>query len=123
MRLLFVCVLLCSLVCYSCFFFSSIRRHTRCALVTGVQTCALPISRHRPRAPLPLLLWPPPLQGEGRGGDGFRSTPRRTAQPPSHAPAATSAAITAARHVRSTRRGCARRRQPRRHRSHARCRG
>src|SRR3546814_976268 len=26
-------------------FFSSRRRHTRCALVTGVQTCALPISR------------------------------------------------------------------------------
>src|SRR3546814_20248148 len=30
--------------CCSChFFFSSRRRHTRCALVTGVQTCALPI--------------------------------------------------------------------------------
>src|SRR3546814_9805252 len=28
--------------CYF-FFFSSRRRHTRCALVTGVQTCALPI--------------------------------------------------------------------------------
>src|SRR3546814_3322604 len=28
------------------FFFSSRRRHTRCALVTGVQTCALPISLH-----------------------------------------------------------------------------
>src|SRR3546814_8910549 len=27
-----------------CIFFSSRRRHTRCALVTGVQTCALPIS-------------------------------------------------------------------------------
>src|SRR3546814_7642527 len=26
-----------------CFFFSSRRRHTSCALVTGVQTCALPI--------------------------------------------------------------------------------
>src|SRR3546814_3867188 len=34
------------------FFFSSRRRHTRCALVTGVQTCALPISRslHYPAA-------------------------------------------------------------------------
>src|SRR3546814_18213698 len=32
------------LSCYwFCFFFSSRRRHTRCALVTGVQTCALPI--------------------------------------------------------------------------------
>src|SRR3546814_7339966 len=30
-------------VCSVCFFFSSRRRHTRCALVTGVQTCALPI--------------------------------------------------------------------------------
>src|SRR3546814_4876586 len=29
-----------------CFFVSSRRRHTRCALVTGVQTCALPISLH-----------------------------------------------------------------------------
>src|SRR3546814_7243700 len=28
------------------FFFSSMRRHTRCALVTGVQTCALPIWRN-----------------------------------------------------------------------------
>src|SRR3546814_3756637 len=27
------------------FFFPSRRRHTKCALVTGVQTCALPISR------------------------------------------------------------------------------
>src|SRR3546814_1562959 len=33
------------------FFFSSRRRHTRCALVTGVQTCALPIcSRPTPTA-------------------------------------------------------------------------
>src|SRR3546814_12076143 len=31
--------------CYCFFFFSSRRRHTRCALVTGVQTCALPIYR------------------------------------------------------------------------------
>src|SRR3546814_8323775 len=34
-----------SFICCSVFFFfSSRRRHTRCALVTGVQTCALPIS-------------------------------------------------------------------------------
>src|SRR3546814_15348226 len=31
-------------------FFSSRRRHTRCALVTGVQTCALPISVDEERA-------------------------------------------------------------------------
>src|SRR3546814_1772215 len=39
------CVDVCVLVFVCCFFFSSRRRHTRCALVTGVQTCALPISR------------------------------------------------------------------------------
>src|SRR3546814_13451970 len=33
----------------ACFFFSSRRRHTRCALVTGVQTCALPISTGKPK--------------------------------------------------------------------------
>src|SRR3546814_17874586 len=33
-------------VCF--FFFSSRRRHTRCALVTGVQTCALPIWERPP---------------------------------------------------------------------------
>src|SRR3546814_16475017 len=36
------------------FFFSSRRLHTRCALVTGVQTCALPISVETGRA-LPIL--------------------------------------------------------------------
>src|SRR3546814_5508453 len=35
-------IIYCVLI-YFCFFFSSRRRHTRCALVTGVQTCALPI--------------------------------------------------------------------------------
>src|SRR3546814_1970822 len=35
------------------FFFSSRRRHTRCALVTGVQTCALPISERYHR----VVLW------------------------------------------------------------------
>src|SRR3546814_4435896 len=34
----------CVTLLFCFFFFSSIRRHTRCALVTGVQTCALPIS-------------------------------------------------------------------------------
>src|SRR3546814_4986928 len=35
---------LCFALLFCVFFFSSRRRHTRCALVTGVQTCALPIS-------------------------------------------------------------------------------
>src|SRR3546814_7071557 len=45
-----------------CLFFSSRRRHTRCALVTGVQTCALPIltgvafeTVELPNGDLPLL--------------------------------------------------------------------
>src|SRR3546814_5606143 len=49
------------------FFFSSRRRHTRCALVTGVQTCALPISTTTPdgHPSLRMVL----LKGHGR--DGF----------------------------------------------------
>src|SRR3546814_7559889 len=35
--------------CSFFFFFSSRRRHTRCALVTGVQTCALPILPSLPK--------------------------------------------------------------------------
>src|SRR3546814_8457694 len=47
--------ILCVLFCL--FFFSSRRRHTRCALVTGVQTCALPISCANPHpADFPLAL-------------------------------------------------------------------
>src|SRR3546814_17868984 len=38
-------------MCCCDFFFSSRRRHTRCALVTGVQTCARPISLARMRTP------------------------------------------------------------------------
>src|SRR3546814_3979691 len=40
------------------FFFSSRRRHTRCALVTGVQTCALPICYFRGRYLLLLMCSP-----------------------------------------------------------------
>src|SRR3546814_15423904 len=42
--------------CYVFFFFSSRRRHTRCALVTGVQTCALPICFWGGKLPI-LPLW------------------------------------------------------------------
>src|SRR3546814_7200178 len=48
--------MLCYLVsysCYLCFVFSSRRRHTRCALVTGVQTCALPIKERTPGTATP----------------------------------------------------------------------
>src|SRR3546814_2083958 len=81
---------------YVCFlFFASRRRHTRCALVTGVQTCALPISEivapvhlhHRPAAidgmigPHPEFAARPQLGGdhrseERRGGKECVSTCR-----------------------------------------------
>src|SRR3546814_2760446 len=47
------------LVCV--FFFSSRRRHPICALVTGVQTCALPICRRWPRSTI----------GTGTADDGL----------------------------------------------------
>src|SRR3546814_10166216 len=55
------------------FFFSSRRRHTRCALVTGVQTCALPIypaPEVAPHAghttmPQPRRSRPAPVSGSG----------------------------------------------------------
>src|SRR3546814_17741152 len=40
-------MLVCFFYFFILFFFSSRRRHTRCALVTGVQTCALPIYAER----------------------------------------------------------------------------
>src|SRR3546814_1765251 len=58
------------------FFFSSRRRHTRCALVTGVQTCALPISRPAHGPPCP-----PDRVEAGRSashGSGSRSAPPRS---------------------------------------------
>src|SRR3546814_13958404 len=55
------------------FFFSSIRRHTRCALVTGVQTCALPISgKARTRQQ---LLYQQPAQGAEQHDARQRETP------------------------------------------------
>src|SRR3546814_11910056 len=47
LQLLSCCFVLLSSLLF--FFFSSRRRHTRCALVTGVQTCALPIIPCAPR--------------------------------------------------------------------------
>src|SRR3546814_14185210 len=47
LQLLSCCFVLLSSLLF--FFFSSRRRHTRCALVTGVQTCALPILPCAPR--------------------------------------------------------------------------
>src|SRR3546814_2195788 len=45
------------------FFFSSRRRHTRCALVTGVQTCALPIYYSRTDRWSQFEMLPRPLTG------------------------------------------------------------
>src|SRR3546814_10550380 len=67
--------------CFVLFFFSSRRRHTRCALVTGVQTCALPIYR-RAGGRQSRRRGPPRLQGiPGRasrpGRSGLRAGARR----------------------------------------------
>src|SRR3546814_10683912 len=66
------------------FFFSSRRRHTRCALVTGVQTCALPIL-FAPVAPADGVAETPRLAldlvgREGRKG-GFAAAPQRLEAP------------------------------------------
>src|SRR3546814_1883216 len=52
------------------FFFSSRRRHTRCALVTGVQTCALPISDREQRS-----LWGQQCSRAQGGGVSTPSVP------------------------------------------------
>src|SRR3546814_2757456 len=49
MYTLVVFILVLTSIIFCVFFFSSRRRHTRCALVTGVQTCALPIYVQRLR--------------------------------------------------------------------------
>src|SRR3546814_2522828 len=51
------------------FFFSSRRRHTRCALVTGVQTCALPIYDRRE----PVVTLGQPWVRRGRPGQVGRN--------------------------------------------------
>src|SRR3546814_7963540 len=47
---------MCTCALWLCFFFSSRRRHTRFALVTGVQTCALPIFLLGARREVSLML-------------------------------------------------------------------
>src|SRR3546814_7185838 len=60
------------------FFFSSRRRHTRCALVTGVQTCALPIFSSALPAGIPDRKNPAWLNtGMDRAERGNRSEERR----------------------------------------------
>src|SRR3546814_5021597 len=57
------------------FFFSSRRRHTRCAVVTGVQTCALPIWRG---APCGESFWHWALGADG--GHGHAQPPFRSSR-------------------------------------------
>src|SRR3546814_1057742 len=58
-----------------CFFFSSRRRHTGCALVTGVQTCALPICSLSFRQGLSRGKWP---VAAGQVDEGARPTENRS---------------------------------------------
>src|SRR3546814_7643970 len=59
------------------FFLASRRRHTRCALVTGVQTCALPISLDP--VVVPVLLVAFLVQHMGAGGRGGAQGPSEQA--------------------------------------------
>src|SRR3546814_7283043 len=68
-----------------CFFFSSRRRQTRCALVTGVQTCALPISANAsirvllPEPGPPVMTW---KSGRSAIARTFRFRVERALAPP-----------------------------------------
>src|SRR3546814_7713163 len=65
------------IVAVAVFFFSSRRRHTRCALVTGVQTCALPIYVHLgARPPSTELELPFPRPDAAQVLDALRAQPR-----------------------------------------------
>src|SRR3546814_9413592 len=83
MLLLLLVVLSVVVVIFFFFFFSSRRRHTRCALVTGVQTCALPIlvpaARHQGRgAPCGESFWHWALGADG--GYGHAQPPFRSSR-------------------------------------------
>src|SRR3546814_1869526 len=65
---LVIYVVLCSVG--GVFFFSSRRRHTRCALVTGVQTCALPICLPAPPGIVPGFPWALPGGAAAASFDG-----------------------------------------------------
>src|SRR3546814_11180502 len=59
------------------FFFSSRRRHTRCALVTGVQTCALPILLAAGLAGIEEKLeLPEPYLGDAYSGKKLHDVPK-----------------------------------------------
>src|SRR3546814_8810667 len=58
------------------FFYSSMRRHTTCALVTGVQTCALPICFHAGRT----ISGKPLARGFDKGTVSAVNSPEMTAQ-------------------------------------------
>src|SRR3546814_5703131 len=73
---------------YFFFFFSSRRRHTRCALVTGVQTCALPISEAAASAgkstatPAPAAVSTAPAAANAWPPDNHRPAPTPTSITP-----------------------------------------
>src|SRR3546814_4125593 len=63
------------------FFFSSRRRHTRCALVTGVQTCALPIFLPGDQDASSDRLAAPALRDDQHRAGGFHQKLVRLVQP------------------------------------------
>src|SRR3546814_2443803 len=69
------------------FFFSSRRRHTRCALVTGVQTCALPILMPSCGAITRAPAGPERARSIGGAERGARAEATRRKRPRPYAPA------------------------------------
>src|SRR3546814_16852171 len=74
-------------VWFSCLFFSSRRRHTRCALVTGVQTCVFRSGgprggRRRSRSPWNPAASPAPRPPAAAGVQGHRKSRSRAARAP-----------------------------------------
>src|SRR3546814_20262914 len=63
------------------FFFSSRRRHTRCALVTGVQPCALPISIESPIR-MAAVVQPPKIAAPAPAVPRLVATPPAPVTPP-----------------------------------------
>src|SRR3546814_13919342 len=73
-----VCVIRFVVIVFIFFFFSSRRRHTRCALVTGVQTCALPIWANFPTVPVRFAGGWAEQEQACRSSRDFSNSPPRT---------------------------------------------
>src|SRR3546814_2976081 len=87
---LYLCYFFCSKFVLLFCFFSSRRRHTIGALVTGVQTCALPISGNGPRWAGPVQTAPPTPKATACSSIHDPARPMQATPRPAHQPSSTS---------------------------------